>query len=72
LKFANSLPSKTALVILLGRPGLKFGRHCPQSPSHPEVKGGSGHGNKNFSLLTQVCTADHDHSLDKRGAIPGK
>jgi hypothetical protein len=41
----------------------------PQPPSDPEVQGGSRHGNKNFGLLTQVCTADHDDSFLERGAI---
>jgi hypothetical protein len=43
----------------LGRLALKFRRHFPQSASDPEVKGGSGHGNKNFCLLPQVCTTSH-------------
>jgi hypothetical protein len=28
-------------------------------PSDPEIEGRSRHGNKNFTLLAQVCTADH-------------
>jgi hypothetical protein len=53
---------------LLGRLALKFRRHFPQSTSDPEVKGGSGHGNKNFCLLPQVCTANH-WSLFGNGAL---
>jgi hypothetical protein len=68
LEISQLVIGKTAFVLLLGRPGLKFGRHCPQSPSDPEIKGGSGHGNKNFCLLTQVCTTDHDDSFGK-GAL---
>jgi tetratricopeptide (TPR) repeat protein len=59
LKIRHLVIGKPAFVLLLGRPCLKFRRHCPQSPSHPEIKGGSRHGNKNFSLLAQICTADH-------------
>jgi hypothetical protein len=44
---------------LLGCPVLKFRRHYPQSSSDPEIKGGLRHGNENFRLLAQVCTADH-------------
>jgi hypothetical protein len=51
--------ASTAFVLLLGGPGLKFRRHFPQPPSNREIKGGSRQGNENFSLLTQVWTADH-------------
>jgi hypothetical protein len=49
-----------APCIVLGGPGLKFQRHFAQPPGDPEIKGGSGYGRKNFRLLTQVCTADHE------------
>jgi hypothetical protein len=58
--------TKRTLAVWTGfGPGLQFRRHCPQSPGDPEIKGGSGHGNKNFRLLTQVCTTDHNDSLGK-------
>jgi hypothetical protein len=52
-------------VLLLGRPGLKFRGHCPQSRSDPEIKGGSRHGNENLSLLTQYAPLIMDEFLER-------
>jgi hypothetical protein len=45
---------------LLGRPGLKLRRHFAQPSGDAEINGRSRHGNEKLSLLTQVCTTDHE------------